>query len=144
MAPRGRPPKPTQTKKLEGNPGKRPLSEAEPKAAGRPMRPESLTGDAAWLWDQVVEELGSSGVAKQIDTAMLWSLCEMWGFYRRAAKAAEEHPFDKDVRIAVTGYWSAFERAASKFGLDPATRSRLRTGNEDKPEDPLARFGIVG
>ena len=33
---------------------------------------------------------------------------------------------DKDIRIAVTSYWSAFDRIACRFGLTPGDRSRLQ------------------
>lgn len=143
---RGRPPKPTRQKELEGNPGKRPLNDQEIAVDGLPERPDGLSDDAAWLWKIVVDDLAAAGVAKRIDTAMLWSMCELWGLYRSAVRLTEGDPFsalDKDIRIAVTQYWSAFERAASKFGLDPSARSRLRAPTS-APASKLDKFGIVG
>ena len=46
MATRGRKPKPTETKRRAGNPGNRPLNEAEPTATpGAPPRPDHLDED---------------------------------------------------------------------------------------------------
>ena len=51
MATRGRKPKPTALKELEGNPGKRPLNDREPKPEKKaPPCPKWLNDDAKKEW----------------------------------------------------------------------------------------------
>jgi hypothetical protein len=52
--PAGRPSKPTSIKKLEGNPGKRPINTVEPIVTGRPTPPRTMSKAAAAIWKRVV------------------------------------------------------------------------------------------
>lgn len=100
-----------------------------------PQRPESLDDLSGWLWDLVVSDLAEKGIARKLDTALLWSMCEIWSFYRRSVAAADKDPVDKDARCAVLAYWTAFERAASRCGLTPSDRARLNIqGETTKPK----------
>ena len=59
----GRPPKPTALKALAGNPGKRPLNQAEPKFEARVMRaPAHLSDEAKREWRRVSKELVAVGL----------------------------------------------------------------------------------
>ena len=91
------------------------------------------------MWDQVVADLTSRGIAKKIDTAMLISLCELWGLYRQAMNAAKTMPTNKDARISVVTYWAKWEVAAATFGLNPSDRARLQINDEAKPKSITAR-----
>lgn len=97
----------------------------ESRVSGHPDCPDGLNGPAQWLWDMVVIELAEAGVAKRIDTAHLWAMCEVWSLYRTSAEIAKVDPTDKDARIAVVSYLAAFESAAAKCGLTPADRAKL-------------------
>ncbi len=143
MTRRGRPPKPTALKELEGNPGKRPLNGSEPRYEGAPARPEDLTEEAAEFWDTVVARLTSAGVAKEIDTHALHLLSELWGHLREVQRLLTNDPCDKNARVAYTQYLAKWVELAARFGLDPSSRSRLHV-TESQPESKLAQFGIVG
>lgn len=143
MTRRGRPPKPTAQKELEGNPGKRPLPDCEPKYEGEPSRPDDLSPDAAEFWDSVVARLTRAGVAKEIDTHALRLLAEVWGHLRQAHRLLLSEPCDKNARIAYTTYFAKWAELAARFGLDPSSRSKLSVVPEE-PEGPLSKFGIVG
>ena len=63
MATRGRKPTPTAIKELEGNPGKRPLNEAEPKPAKKaPLCPKWLEPEAKKEWRRLSKQLEQIGV----------------------------------------------------------------------------------
>lgn len=113
---------------------KRPRAKA---AAGTPVKPDGLSNVEDSLWDFLSPLLGAD--AGKSDSIALQALCEFWGLYRDAVEIAKEHPLDKDARIAVTSYWSAFERLAAKFGLTPTDRQRLDKSPPDEP-DGLALF----
>ena len=58
MATRGRKPKPTAIKVLEGNPGKRPLNKFEPAPEKKaPPCPEWLNGEAKAEWERLADKM---------------------------------------------------------------------------------------
>ncbi|MDH5327993.1 MAG: phage terminase small subunit P27 family [Gammaproteobacteria bacterium] len=57
MGKRGRKPKPTQLKLIEGNPGKRPLNTSEPVPKGEPVCPAFLGPRAKEVFQRVVDSM---------------------------------------------------------------------------------------
>jgi P27 family predicted phage terminase small subunit len=142
MAQRGRPRKPARQKALEGNPGKRASSGAEPKFDGRPVKPKKLGKDAAEFWDTVVDRLAKAGVAKEIDTHSLTLLAEVWGHLRAAHRILLGDPLDKNARIAYTSYLAKWGEIAGRFGLDPSSRSRMTLPDPDSG-GKLGKYNIA-
>lgn len=65
----GRPPKPTEQKRREGNPGKRQLPDSVLVGGrGDPERPKGLDTDGKHAWDALVADLGEDG-SGILDTA---------------------------------------------------------------------------
>ena len=63
LAQRGRKPKPTAVKQLEGNPGKRQLNANEPKPAARaPSCPKWLEDDAKKEWRRLAKQMEQLGI----------------------------------------------------------------------------------
>lgn len=108
----------------------------KPLIDGEVSAPEFRNPHAAELWESHVEPLIEVGVVKPTDVAMAKSMCQMWGLYCESFELAALAPADKDARIAVTSYWTKFEAAAARFGMNPSDRSRLRT---DKPKSGVRR-----
>ncbi len=131
---KGRHPKSVAELKLHGTfrPGKHGDRLAEPAVEGLPEKPVGLKPDAEWLWDLVLAEYANAGPLKRIDTAAVMAACDLWSKYRAASKLADANPVDKETRIAVTAYYAAWERAASKIGINPVDRRRVRTEGEPK------------
>ena len=70
MAQRGRKPKPTAVKVLEGNPGKRSLNTAEPKPEKKaPRCPSWLEDEAKKEWKRMSKQLEQLGILTEIDMA---------------------------------------------------------------------------
>ena len=124
---KGRPRKPLAELQLMG--GFRPERHAgricEPQFDGEPVKPDGLSDDASQLWDSVVPHLVARRVVTAIDTSILTTVCQLWGLYLAAVKVATADPVSKDARGAVTAYWSAFDKAAARCGLNPVDRARL-------------------
>lgn len=101
-----------------------------------PTKPHFASVDAEALWDSSVVPLIDAGVAKAVDQPLLQSMCELYGLYRSSFEIAVQDPIDKDARIAVATYWGKFETAASRCGIGPTDRARLRieTGSTPKVE----------
>lgn len=141
MPPRGRPPKPTALKILQGNPGKRKLNPDEPKpSAPRKKRPpEHLHRYAKELWIQYVPELERLGLLSLLDTGLLEMGCSAYAEWRLAHEALEEHgriqeiiredgstyrQQSPEVSMAKQAY-EQYRGFCNEFGLSPASRTRI-------------------
>jgi P27 family predicted phage terminase small subunit len=156
--PAGRPPKPIALKKLAGNPGKRKLNQAEPQFAGAPSCPEWLNADAKVEWNRVVKELFALDMLRAVDTAALAAYCQSYSRWMSAemivdkegqtvrepvvnkagqivAHKMKRHP----ATIIAKDEKASMHRAASLFGFDPSSRSRINVGEREK-EDPFVAF----
>lgn len=100
--------------------------------SGQPVRPETLDTIEGGLWDQVVPELVRKQMVGESDTAELVCMCELWGLYRNVVAKAKAAPTDKEIRCAVTAYFTAFDRLAAKFGLTSADRAGLKLPSGEK------------
>ena len=58
----GRKPKPTEMKRAQGNPGRRPLNNNEPKPTGIPQCPSHLNEVAKREWRRIAPELIALGL----------------------------------------------------------------------------------
>lgn len=136
MAQRGRKPKPTALKTLEGNPGKRQLNTNEPKPVSKaPSCPKWLEEDAKKEWRRLAKQMEQLGILTEVDMAAFAGYCQAYARW----KAAEEF-ITKHGAIVKTpsGYWQQvpqvsiaqqylkdMQKFAEQFGLTPASRSRI-------------------
>lgn len=113
-----------------------------------PERPADLSVDELAVWELVV---GSSpdGVLRAIDQTELTGCCWWYGEYSKAMRAmrpmevtdTEYYRLSQLAAIA----WKHFAAAASRFGMTPADRSRLKVAvTERKQEDPLEALKLIG
>jgi len=134
---RGRPPKPTALKQLEGNPGKRALPE-EPtaQALSRPPRvPSGLDGDAARFWRKAARALVDMGLLTAADVPAFEIMAKHWALASKAWRQIEqEGMIAEDERglprkHPLLQVWrdnsKAFREYAARFGLTPADRARV-------------------
>lgn len=136
MAKPGRKPKPTHLRLIEGNPGKRPLLENEPKP--RPVAPTC----PAWLntkakkeWQRVVPELKALGLLTVVDGAALAGYCQAYARWREAEEAIEKYGMigkTESGYVQQLPYVSIAQKSAqlmkafaTEFGLTPSSRSRI-------------------
>lgn len=147
---RGRPPKPTNLKILEGNPGKRRLNTNEPKPLSiAPTRPEWLAPEAKRMWSYLAPKLTALGLLTEVDRLDFAMLCQHWADYVDAVKDLRENGWsfstDKGYegpRSSVGKMHKASEKIAmlgAKFGLSPSDRARLSLP-EQKAADPFEEF----
>lgn len=150
MATRGRKPTPTAIKKLEGNPGKRPLNTHEPKPPKKaPACPKGLLPEAKKEWNRLAGALQEMGVLTELDRNSFAAYCQAYARW----KDAEDFMTKSGTTIFKTpsGYWQQLpqvsiaqtylkimNRIAEQFGLTPAARSRIVAGNgEGEPADDM-------
>lgn len=143
---RGRKPKPTRMKELEGNPGKRALNKKEPKPElAIPECPAHLKGEARKEWNRIVKELHALGILTNVDRAALVVYCTAWADYVRACNKLEKEGYViiSDKGGMYQNPWVALQkrsmdqimRFAAEFGMTPSSRSRVRVEKEDPAEE---------
>jgi phage terminase small subunit len=123
---RGRPRKPTALRVLEGNPGKRPLPQNEPRPTGKAEMPGWLKPAAAVVWGEYAPRLLELGLLTDVDGETFGQWCTLAARFRsQGAKMPASHIARMDA-------------LASKFGLDPSSRARM--GGMGKPNKPANPF----
>lgn len=143
---RGRKPKPSAIKELEGNPGKREINKQEPKpAATVPTCPPHLKGAARTEWNRIVAELVKLKIISEIDRAALAVCCTAWADYVKACNKLEKQG---EVIISEQGGlyqnpWVAIKKRSmdqvqkfyAEFGMTPSSRSRVKVDTPSEEEE---------
>lgn len=149
MARRGRKPKPTRLKLLEGARPDRINGQEPPMPAGLPRPPEVLDPGARAEWDRLVELLADTRVLARTDGAALALYCQTYSRWAEAERCIREHgmlveaanggvklsPYVVVSRQAV----ETMSRLLVEFGLTPSSRARLKVAAE-RPKDELELF----
>ena len=125
---RGRKPKPTALKKLQGNPGKRKLNDDEPKFT-------------ELMWETIMPELIANKILTVADLHNVESFCMAYARWREAEAAVDEHgilvmsamgSLSKNPALtAINEAKKQMVQFGSLLGLDPSSRARL-TGSAGK------------
>jgi P27 family predicted phage terminase small subunit len=151
---RGRKPIPTELKILNGNPGKRPLNDREPRPRSSiPSCPKHLDAEAKVEWRRITKELRAVGLLTGMDRAALAAYCQSWSRWAKMEALVQrvgEAILDKETgRFYTNPYLTALNQAlrqmlsfASEFGLTPASRTRLSmaAGSMTPEEEEFERF----
>ena len=150
MATRGRKPKPTALKALEGNPGKRPLNEHEPVPPKGAIRcPAWLEAEAKKEWKRLAPSLEAMGVLTAVDITAFAGYCQAYARWKEAEEFISKHG---SIFQTTSGYVQQVPQVSiaqqnlkimqsfcSEFGLTPATRSRIiaGSGGDGEADDPM-------
>lgn len=126
----------------------RPVDEPPPFTRALPTKPDCLSADASWLWDQVLEQMKTIGVLKPLDAAGLEVACETFARWREAVRmrqhgatyATDAGEIRKPAGLLagnsqgmVAAPWIGVEERASRdfrtwcaeFGFTPAAEKNL-------------------
>ena len=154
MATRGRKPKPTALKVLEGNPGKRALNDREPVPPRATLKcPAWLLPEAKKEWKRLAPALEAMGVLTMADLTAFEGYCQAYARWKEAEAFITQHG---SIFQTPSGYVQQVPQVSiaqqnlkimqsfcSEFGLTPATRARIiaGAGSEDgASEDPMERL----
>ena len=146
----GRPRKPTALKRLQGNPGHRPLNAGEPQPEpDSGYCPRWLSVEARREWRRVVPELMACGLLTVVDRAALEAYCEAYALWRRATLTMRKHGLTVTTE---TGYVQQVPAVSiannalklmrafmTEFGMTPSSRSRVSV-LQPETEDPFAEY----
>lgn len=133
---RGRKPKPTALRVIEGNRGKRPLNALEPVPPNSmPTCPRHLSSPAKTEWKRIAKTLHTMEVLTMVDRAALAAYCQAWGRWVEAERKLAETPH---LIKTPSGYiqqspWLGIAnrqtelmgRFMAELGITPAARSRV-------------------
>lgn len=144
---RGRKPKPTALKLIEGNPGKRVLNDAEPNAGPIGDPPADLDAVALDKWREMARLWRL--VLTAADRDQLAEYCRLEAERVEAMEhLAEEGPVAKTAGGApVQSAWKIIlnkcredmRKIAVEFGGTPASRARVKSNGEQ----PQSKFGAL-
>ena len=154
MATRGRKPKPTPLKVLEGNPGKRPLNDREPVPPKATLKcPAWLLPEAKKEWKRLAPALEAMGVLTMADLTAFEGYCQAYARWKEAEAFITQHG---SIFQTPSGYVQQVPQVSiaqqnlkimqsfcSEFGLTPAPRARIIAGagsEEGASEDPMERL----
>lgn len=103
-----------------------------------------MSPDAAWLWDQVIEQMAGPGLLKPMDAPSLEVVCETFARWREAVRFRKEKALlGKNSQGIVAAPWIGIEERASRefrawcaeYGLTPAAEKNLASGDGDDGRD---------
>ncbi len=147
---RGRKPKPTAVKQLNGNPGKRALNKKEPEypcLGSTP--PDFLDEHGQKEWRRVFPMLSAIKVIKAPEAALLAAYCGAFAdFYKLSelskgkgfiVKAPNGCPMISPLFQALSKARTEMVRLMAELGITPSSRSRVAAEKEEE-SDPLDDF----
>ena len=155
MAHRGRKPKPTALKALEGNPGKRVLNQFEPKPEKKaPKCPSWLEPEAKKEWRRTAKQLEQLGILSEIDMAAYAGYCQAYARWKEAEEFMSKHG---TIVKTPSGYWQQVPQVSiaqtylkimnkfcEQFGLTPSSRSRIAADKAAESNDPMELILLRG
>lgn len=157
MKQKGRKPKPTQLKVLNGNPGKRPLNDREPKPETTiPKCPDFLDADAKAEWARLTKELKVLGLISQLDRSQVAILCQEYSRWKQATQIINRlgTTFETEkgyiaqrpeVGVANKAIQNILKISAN-FGLSPSDRVRIvcDTSHDENGEEADRKKRLFG
>lgn len=155
MAQRGRKPKPTAIKVLEGNPGKRSINKSEPKPKAKaPKCPTWLDDEAKKEWRRMSKQLEHLGILTEVDMAAFAGYCQAYARWKDAEEFITKHG---TIVKTPSGYWQQvpqvsiaqtylkiMNRFCEQFGLTPSSRSRISADSANDTDDPMELILLKG
>lgn len=141
----GRPPKPSEVKRAEGNRGRRPLNVLEPEFEARtPIMPSGLPAAAQEAWNDLAALLGPKRVLTVADGVALELLCVAYARWRKLERFVEKNGRTYKAKTKDGGTmirprpevamaaeaWREVQRMCTEFGLTPSSRSRVKAAPE--------------
>lgn len=147
---RGRTPKPTQLKLVQGTLRKHRTNANEPKPQGDLAEPPAHFSEAQReVWEYAIEH-APKGLLKKLDLSVLEIWVTAFVFHREASqklaitgqviKSPTGYPVMNPYLANMNRQAQIMLKAASEMGFTPASRSRIAVAEEAIGDDPWARL----
>jgi P27 family predicted phage terminase small subunit len=149
---RGRKPKPTVLKILEGNPGRRPINKCEPQAPAEvPECPDFLDDEARAEWFRMAPVLQGMGVLTPADRAALAAYCTAYSRWVTAESQVKRlgtivksplknFPMKSPYLTVADQALETMRKFMVEFGLTPSSRGRIRLPEDRRAGDEFDAF----
>ena len=134
---RGRKPKPTALRVLQGNPGKRALNHDEPTFPEIGECPAILDGEARQEWDRITVLFDAARIITAADRAALTLYCQSWSRWNKAenelkktnliVKAPSGYPMQNPWLSIANKAFEQLKAMAAEFGMTASSRSRVKS-----------------
>jgi hypothetical protein len=113
--------------------------------SGEPItKPATLTSGGSRKWDSLIQQIPAATLA-QLDEHNLGLLAELLAQSEQLSAAIDANPADAPTRRLFLNTVDRITRLSALFGLDPASRARLKLDPDSKPEnDPFLAFLKAG
>jgi P27 family predicted phage terminase small subunit len=153
---RGRKPKPTAIRQIEGNPGRRPLNDREPvPPSGIPECPEELDDDARAEWFRTAKVLSDMKLLTLADRSALAAYCVVYSRWLAAERAVKQYgtivkspdkgfPMKSPYLTVADQAMEAMRKFMVEFGLTPSSRSRIKVPEDRGAADEFDLFVEAG
>ncbi len=142
---RGRKPKPTKLRLIQGNPGKRSINKDEPKfTAGTPDCPDHLDTVAKKEWHRITAELDAQGLLRKVDRAAIASYCTLWSRYVKCERVLAKSSLREVVKGKVQNHGLLRESRACQrdmmkiiveYGFTASSTTRIHATPTNPDED---------
>jgi P27 family predicted phage terminase small subunit len=154
---RGRKPKPTHLRVIEGNPGRRPLNNREPKPVGDLHRaPEWFSPDQHAMWAHAIAN-APAGLLKHLDRDMMVAWCVACDLHRQATVAqgklnaaaggssllsrTPDGNFVQSPYLPIINRQATIMKAiAAELGFTPSSRTRIAIDEGESKNDPASKY----
>jgi P27 family predicted phage terminase small subunit len=152
---RGRKPKPSWLKIVSGNPGRRPMNDAEPEPTGDiSSAPEWLTDSQREVWRTAVEN-APPGLLRSIDESvfLVWVIAkdlhrdatEKVAKYGAVIKSPDKGtPMQSPFVSVLNRQAQIMLKAAAEMGFTPSSRSRVKVENRPSKSNKFAELKEIG
>lgn len=143
MAVRGKKPKPTHLKALEGTTRADRAPEGEPEFKAGDVTPPDWIHDTVLRvdflseWERIVGQLREWDALAEVNQGALEGICIMYAQAVRGARLGDT----TEARQSFESY----RKGLNEFGLTPASKGRSGNNGAKKPKDPAEKFfGATG
>ena len=119
--------KPKTIKLLEGNRSRLSLDYDEPAGLGLPKMPPGLDAVGKACWEAHIGQIIANGACEG-DSVRIAGMCQLYSRYVKLGKEIDKSGGMDYRKVILCGLaWKNYDAGASRFGLSPGDRARLRT-----------------
>ena len=142
--------KPVDLKVIEGNRGRRKITQPDYGPESIPRCPDFLSPEAKTEWKRIVPELRKLGMLSKLDRGALAGYCQN---YARWVQAEEIIEMEGMTTTTTSGYimlhpaigisnkaLEKMRRFSTEFGMTPASRTRMPARKPAGILDPMAKL----
>lgn len=152
MGQRGPQATPTETKRLQGNPGHRRLNDREPvPPPGAPEMPDHFDDNAKKAWHWLCGMLGRMNLLAESDVAIMALYCDTWAEYVKVRRDVNRYGFvmiSKKTGMPFMTPHLCVEAMLKKqlmqilpaMGLTASSRSQIRVSNKSSQRDIISEL----